>query len=173
MRISSLKFILLFTFYLSAVNFIFFYKIFAIFQNNEKFYIIPLILTGFFISVIAVSLLFVKFLSKIIAVSVTIICGICGYFMYNYGSIIDSEMIKNIIQTDATEVKNLLSAEFFIWMFVLVIVPIFFILKSKISYFSFTKELKIRAVLIIVSLLIIGVNYAIFGKTFIPFFSRK
>lgn len=97
MRISSLKFILLFTFYLSAVNFIFFYKIFTIFQNNEKFYIIPLILTGFFISVIAVSLLFVKFLSKIIAVSVTVICGICGYFMYNYGSIIDSEMIKNII----------------------------------------------------------------------------
>ena len=173
MRISSLKFILLFTFYLSAVNFIFFYKIFTIFQNNEKFYIVPLILMCFFFIAIVISLLFVKFLSKIIAVSVTAICGICGYFMYNYGSIIDSEMIKNIIQTDATEVKNLLSAKFFIWMFVLVIVPIFFILKSKISYFSFTKELKIRAVLIIISLLIIGVNYAIFGKTFIPFFREN
>ena len=171
-KISSLNFILLFALYLLVVNFIFFNRVYTFLPDIEKFKIVPLILAGFSICLLILSLLFVKFLTKPLSILIALISGVCGYFMYAYGIVVDTEMIANAAQTDALEVKNLLNIKFFIWLFFFAILPTIFIVKIKIEYFSLLKELKLRAILIAFALVSFGAVYATFSKTYIPLFRK-
>lgn len=82
MKISSLKFTFLTALFITAMNFTFF-----------------TILVLFF------SLILFKFNSKFLLVLFITISGISSYFIHIYGVVIDSEMIRNSLQTDIKEVN--------------------------------------------------------------------
>ncbi len=57
-----------------------------------------------------------------------------SYFINKYGILIDSEMIRNAMQTDHAETRDLLGASFFIWMAAFFILPAFALWQTTITY---------------------------------------
>ncbi len=110
MKISSNIFILSFALFITLLN----YKFFEFAINKAGFYenkivILTLPVLFFALLIIAFSLLFLPYLTKPLSIFIGI-SGIAGaYFMNTYGTIIDSDMIRNAVQTDVKEVKDLLN----------------------------------------------------------------
>lgn len=62
---------------------------------------------------------------KILASVLLIIGGFSAYFVNSLGITITSDQVQNMMQTDAKEVHDLISPQFFTWVLALVIVPVF------------------------------------------------
>lgn len=118
------------------------------------------------------SLIFVKYLTKILSIFFILSSCISLYFITFYGILIDSDMIQNVVQTDVKEVKDLLS-----WRLVLsvIIVLLFciFILKIRIENNveqEFFKRIRVRILSAFLGCFIFLIFFMPLSKTFIPFF---
>ncbi|EIT5471640.1 phosphoethanolamine--lipid A transferase [Campylobacter coli] len=118
------------------------------------------------------SLIFVKYLTKILSVFFILSSCISIYFITFYGVLIDSDMIQNVVQTDVKEVKDLLN-----WSLVLLtlVVLLFcaFILRIRIennTNQSFLKRIRVRVLSALMGCFIFLVAFMPLSKTFIPFF---
>ncbi|EAI6362495.1 phosphoethanolamine--lipid A transferase [Campylobacter coli] len=118
------------------------------------------------------SLIFIKYLTKILSVFFILSSCISLYFITFYGILIDSDMIQNVVQTDVKEVKDLLS-----WRLVLsvIIVLLFciFILKIRIENNveqEFFKRIRVRILSAFLGCFIFLIFFMPLSKTFIPFF---
>ncbi|HEB9343208.1 TPA: phosphoethanolamine--lipid A transferase [Campylobacter coli] len=118
------------------------------------------------------SLIFVKYLTKILSIFFILSSCISLYFITFYGILIDSDMIQNVVQTDVKEVKDLLS-----WRLVLsvIIVLLFciFILKIRIENNveqEFFKRIRVRILSAFLGCFIFLIFFMSLSKTFIPFF---
>jgi Predicted membrane-associated, metal-dependent hydrolase len=65
--------------------------------------------------------------SKLLASVLLIIGGLSAYFVNSLGVTITSDQVQNMMQTDVKEVQDLISPQFFIWVFGLVILPVLLI----------------------------------------------
>ncbi len=79
-----------------------------------------------------------------------------AYFMDSYGVVIDREMIRNTLMTDPREAGELLSPKMAIYLLLLGVLPMILVLKSKIQYASFTRELGYKLLTLVVTLVISG-----------------
>ncbi len=167
-KISWFKFTLLISFLITLLNFNLFI---FVYKNLQNFWLTLGFILGYFALINAIfSLIFVKFLSKFFAVFFIICAGFSAFFMFFYGILIDSDMIVNIVQTDAKEAKELLNLNFFILCLFLFMLC-FFVLKIRIvKKESIFKELKFRILSIVLSLLVFLAFFMPFTKTYIPFF---
>lgn len=118
------------------------------------------------------SLIFVKYLTKILSIFFILSSCISLYFITFYGVLIDSDMIQNVVQTDIKEVKDLLS-----WRLVLsvIIVLLFcvFILRIRIENNTeqgFFKKIRVRVLSALLGCSIFLIAFVPLSKTFIPFF---
>ncbi|EAI3389396.1 phosphoethanolamine transferase [Campylobacter coli] len=118
------------------------------------------------------SLIFIKYLTKILSIFFILSSCISLYFITFYGILIDSDMIQNVVQTDVKEVKDLLS-----WRLVLsvIIVLLFciFILKIRIENNveqEFFKRIRVRILSAFLGCFIFLIFFMPLSKTFIPFF---
>ncbi|EHG8699795.1 phosphoethanolamine--lipid A transferase [Campylobacter coli] len=118
------------------------------------------------------SLIFVKYLTKILSVFFILSSCTSLYFITFYGILIDSDMIQNVVQTDVKEVKDLLN-----WSLVLLtlVVLLFcaFILRIRIennTNQSFLKRIRVRVLSALMGCFIFLVAFMPLSKTFIPFF---
>ncbi|HDX3451918.1 TPA: phosphoethanolamine--lipid A transferase [Campylobacter coli] len=118
------------------------------------------------------SLIFVKYLTKILSVFFILSSCISIYFITFYGILIDSDMIQNVVQTDVKEVKDLLN-----WRLVLLtlVVLLFcaFILRIRIennTNQSFLKRIRVRVLSALMGCSIFLIAFMPLSKTFIPFF---
>ncbi|WP_291946969.1 phosphoethanolamine--lipid A transferase [Campylobacter sp.] len=169
-NISWLKFVLISAIYISAINFKLFSYIYNnLYANNDGYYVILYIVIYFGLLVGIFALLFLPYLSKILMIFFTAVSSISSYFMLNYGVIIDSDMIKNAMQTDTKEVFDLLNIKMFLYIFFTFIIPTFFIIKIKIHYCNFKKHLLIKFYTILVAFIIVFGLLGIFSKNIIPF----
>ena len=76
------------------------------FKDNPLLFLsIPLIFFGLVLSVF--SLTFLPYLSKPLSILIILSTCLSVFFMSNYGIIIDSNMIRNVVKTDAKEVGDL------------------------------------------------------------------
>lgn len=170
MKISSSKFIILFALFLTLINFKFFsYAINLTSFNDNKAVILTLPIMFFALMVLILNILFVKFTTKAVAIFISITAIAAAYFMNSYSTVIDMDMIKNATQTDITEIRDLLSWYMLLWLAGLIII-ITFILKTKIEYKIFFKELKNRAIMIIIAIVIFVGIFGSLSKNYIPFF---
>lgn len=118
------------------------------------------------------SLIFVKYLTKILSIFFILSSCISLYFITFYGVLIDSDMIQNVMQTDIKEVKDLLS-----WRLVLlaIVVLLFcvFILRIRIENNTeqgFFKKIRVRVLSAFLGCFIFLIFFMPLSKTFIPFF---
>ncbi|RAZ39157.1 phosphoethanolamine transferase [Campylobacter hyointestinalis subsp. lawsonii] len=168
--VSSNKFILCFALFITALNYKFFAFAFSSvdFSNNAVL-LLTLPVLFFSLIVFIFSLLFLPYITKALAIFLTIVGVVGAYFMNAYSVIIDSEMIRNAVQTDIKEVQDLLNLNMIFWI-ILAAVAIFFIIKVKITKTNMLKALKYRSLLCITSLILFGLLFASLSKDYIPFF---
>ncbi|MCG3716635.1 phosphoethanolamine transferase domain-containing protein, partial [Aliarcobacter butzleri] len=105
-----------------------------------------------------------------ILITLFVISAFTAYFMDSYGVVIDTEMIRNSMQTNLNESKDLFSFKLVLYVIFLAILPAYFIYKTKIKYKSFKGELFSKLKTILLSLVLILVIIFSFSKFYTSFF---
>ncbi len=86
-----------------------------------------------------------------------------AYFMSQYGVLIDTGMLRNFAETNATEVRDLLSLKLFVYIFLLGVLPSWLLWKMPINYRRWHRELLSKVLVAFASAAVIGgvalVNY--------------
>ncbi len=93
---------------------------------------------------------------KILANVLLIIGGLSAYFVNSLGVTITSDQVQNMMQTDIKEVNDLISPQFFIWVFGLVIVPVVVTLLLPIRTEALRTVLGKKALNIVLSLVVMA-----------------
>ncbi len=104
-------------------------------------------------------LLSLRYIVKPLFILILLISTFLSYATYSYGTIFNSEMLQNILQTHYSESTSYLTSTFFIWLTAMGIIPSILIYKIKIVFPSYLKETlqKLTAALLTFVLLIIAV----------------
>jgi len=133
---------------------------------------LAVVLTTFII--LLFSLFASKYTTKPILIISLLISSSTNYFMNNYNIVVDSDMIRNTLQTNFSESMDLLSFKLIIYVIFLGILPSFLIYKTKIDYGkSITKELLVRMKIIFTSVVIILIILFSFSKFYTSFFREN
>lgn len=86
-----------------------------------------------------------------------------AYFMSQYGVLIDTGMLRNFVQTNATEVRDLLSIKLLGYIGVLGVLPSWLLWKTPVNYRRWHRELLSKVLVGVASVAVIGgvalVNY--------------
>lgn len=169
--ISSFNFNLIFSIILIIFNSIFIKLCFSFLHINNDFFMmimLPIILFAAFLLIC--TLLFIPYLTKPLSIILFSIASIGFYFLTTYGSVIDHDMIKNVVQTDSKEVVDLINIKLILWIIFLEVLPIIYIIKVKIIYKPFSKEITKRVFIFFILVIFIGICFAMLSKDYIPFF---
>jgi len=82
---------------------------------------IPLVLFCAFMLIF--NLLVLPWLGKPLLI-ILLLCGAAAnYFMYSFGTVIDTNMVQNVFETDLQEAMALLSPRYLLWMLLLGVIP--------------------------------------------------
>jgi lipid A ethanolaminephosphotransferase len=79
-----------------------------------------------------------------------------AYFMSQYGVMIDAGMFRNFAETNATEVRDLLSLKLFAYLLLLGVLPSFLLWKLPINYRRWHRELLSKVIVSVASAAVIG-----------------
>ncbi|MDT9677644.1 phosphoethanolamine--lipid A transferase [Pseudomonas sp. JV414] len=86
-----------------------------------------------------------------------------AYFMSQYGVLIDAGMFRNFAETNATEVRDLLSVKLFVYIIFLGILPSWLLWNTPVNYRRWHRELLSKVLVSVASVAVIGgvalVNY--------------
>ncbi|WP_095051519.1 phosphoethanolamine transferase [Pseudomonas sp. Irchel s3b2] len=86
-----------------------------------------------------------------------------AYFMSQYGVLIDVGMFRNFAETNATEVRDLLSLKLFVYIILLGVLPSWLLWKTPVNYRRWHRELLSKVLVSVASVAVIGgvalVNY--------------
>ncbi len=166
--------ILIVALYLVATaNFGFFEQVLSIypFSHNIGFMIS---ITGLLFGLmwLLFQLLCYRPIAKPVLIAMVLIAAVCGYFTDSYGTIFDSNMLINSLQTDEGEAMGLMSLSFFIRVFLLGIIPAVIIAKIRIKRTPLRRALLQRTVTLILSVALIAVCLLPFGDQYATFFRQ-
>jgi lipid A ethanolaminephosphotransferase len=103
-------------------------------------FIINISLVLWLCTVIIISAITLPYLVKPLFPVLLITAASVAYFMDTYGVVIHRLMIQNVVETDLTETKNLISINLILYIVALGILPSIVILKIKIGYDTFKRE---------------------------------
>lgn len=167
LRISWFKFVLFNAVLITLLNF----KLFVYTNSLLDHFLLSVAFLGiYFFTILALfSLIFIPFLAKFFSIIFISVSCISLYFNYFYGTLIDTEMIRNVFGTDIKEVKDLLNYKLIFGIFCLLL-GIFIIIKTKIVYKSFKSHLKTQILSVLISLFLALIVFVPLTKTFIPFY---
>lgn len=111
------------------------------------------VLLAFF--TLLVTLISFKPVFKPLAIAMLMISASAAYFMDNYATLIDKEMVRNVLQTDTHEVTELLNSRLFFTIFLLGVLPSYFLLKTHVRYPTFLKGILVRVGMVATCLAVI------------------
>ncbi|MFJ4195479.1 phosphoethanolamine transferase [Pseudomonas sp. NPDC089534] len=79
-----------------------------------------------------------------------------AYFMSQYGVLIDAGMFRNFAETNATEVRDLLSLKLFVYILLLGVLPSWLLWKVPVNYRKWHRELLSKVIVGVASAAVIG-----------------
>ncbi len=129
---------------------------------------IALVLVSFIIFFF--TLFSVRFVLKPLLIITLIVSSFAAYFMDTYSVVIDSEMIRNALQTNPNESLDLLSWKLVVYFLLLGIIPSFIVYKTKFISRPFKQELIAKTKVLGFSLLVIVILLFSFSKFYTSFF---
>ena len=174
LKVSWAYFVLAVSLFVVLMNFNLFSYLYSNidFKDNPLLFLsLPLIFFGLVLSVF--SLAFLPYFSKPLSILIILSTCLSAFFMSNYGIIIDSDMIRNVVKTDAKEVGDLFNAKLLLFVVCLGILPTLLILGCKIEYFGFKAHLKHKLLLLSFGLVLAFGFFLIQTKTLIPYFRNN
>ncbi|MCP1443955.1 lipid A ethanolaminephosphotransferase [Pseudomonas sp. GGS8] len=112
---------------------------------------------------IVLSLLAFRPVMKPVLTLIFLISAGVAYFMSQYGVLIDAGMLRNFAETNATEVRDLLSLKLFVYIVLLGVLPSWLLWKIPVNYRRWHRELLSKVLVCVASVAVIGgvalVNY--------------
>lgn len=83
---------------------------------------IPVVLTSAFYMLF--SLMTWPYIRKPLLIVLIIISAAANYFMHSFGTVIDTNMIQNVFESDSQEAGALISTHYVVWMLMMGVVPV-------------------------------------------------
>ena len=111
-------------------------------------------------------------MAKVVLITMVLIAAICGYFTDAYGTIFDSGMLVNSLQTDQAEAMGLMAPSFVIRLLLLGVLPAFIISKIRIKRLSVRRSILQKLATLITSIAIIAACLLPFGDQYASFFRQ-
>jgi len=133
-------------------------------------YILSIILVLISLNVFIFSLISGKYTIKPLSILIIFLSSFCAYFMDSYNTVIDSEMIRNILQTNLDESMDLFNIKLVLYILFLGLVPSYIVYKIKIDYKPFKQALILKLKALFLSLLVIVIMIFSFSKFYTSFF---
>jgi len=90
---------------------------------------------------LGLTLLCYRFTLKPVIILILLGSTTASYFMNRYGTLIDSSMLQNVLETDPKEVFDLLSSNMLPNLFLMGLLPGFLVYRARINYRPFWREL--------------------------------
>ena len=175
-KLTSPRLILLVSVFLAALyNFAFFRSLLAVYPATWAR--LPFLGSIFLLLVCFTALFFIvvssKYTVKLFLILVLLISSVTSYFMNTFNVVIDTEMLRNVAQTDAAESMDLMNFKLLAYFLFLGVLPSAVICKAKIHYGPLKTEaltkLKYAAALI----LIMVMAWVAFSGNFYSFFREQ
>ncbi len=110
-----------------------------------------------------------KKLVKPLSIILIIISSVTNFMMLNNGIVIDSDMIRNVFETNTREALDLISIRQLFYIFLTGILPSILIYKINIKYDTFFKNIKKRIIYVLCALIFTLAYVAAFYKVLAPF----
>jgi lipid A ethanolaminephosphotransferase len=157
-----------------ALWFTFFYNQ-AFFRNAAAAYHSPWFLASlglflFALTLLVLSLLCVRFLTKPVLIIMMLTAAAASMYMNSYNVVVDTTMITNIVKTDKREVRDLLNPQLLLHMLVLGLLPALFIGRADIRCTHLGREIARRAGLIAIAVGLMLVAIVPFTADYTSFF---
>ena len=124
----------------------------------------------YFILVLLFAIPACKYVTKPLLMLSVMVAAVVSYYMSEYGAVIDTTMIQNMIETNTGEALGLISMEMVARLVFLGILPAWFILKWNITYRTAGRELLSKALVVSLSIAVSGVLLMSFSASFTSFF---
>ncbi|QYY83424.1 MULTISPECIES: phosphoethanolamine transferase [Pseudomonas] len=106
-------------------------------------------------NIVLTVLAFRPLLKPLLTVIFLISAGV-AYFMSQYGVMIDAGMLRNFAETNATEVRDLLSLKLFAYILLLGVLPSWLLWKVPVNYRRWHRELISKVIVGVASVAVIG-----------------
>ncbi len=118
------------------------------------------------------SLLIWPYLARPALILLLLLSSAANYTMFQYGIFIDADMIRNIVQTNQREARDLVTAGGLIWLAFFGLLPALLVARLKIVYQPPWRETGGRLLIVAVCLAILGGSTVFFYKDY-AFFGRN
>lgn len=140
------------------------------FSGINIIYILSITIVLIALIIFLFTLISSKYTIKPVLILILISSSFTAYFMDTYHVVIDTEMIRNSLQTDLAESSDLFSFQLIVYVFFLGILPSFIIYKLKINYRPLKSELIAKIKTLVLSLALIIIIILSFSKFYTSFF---
>jgi lipid A ethanolaminephosphotransferase len=136
----------------------------------------------FLASVLVVALMLFNLLFGIVAVPYVfkpvmtiflLLAAVSAYAMDEYGTVIDAGLVRNLIETNATEVRDLLTLKLAAYVVLAAALPAYLLWRIRLDYRSIAGEVAVKACVGILSLAIIAVAGLPFTSSFMSVFREQ
>ncbi len=109
---------------------------------------------------------------KIVLIAMVLIAAVCGYFTDAYGTVFDTNMLINSLQTDQAEAMGLMAPSFIFRVLLLGILPAFIVSKIRIKRLTWRSATVQKAVTLIMSIALLAACLLPFGDQYASFFRQ-
>ena len=111
-------------------------------------------------------------IAKPILIALLITATICGYFTDAYGTVFDSNMLINSLETDQAEAMGLFAPSMVIRVLLLGVLPAFIISKIRLKRFTWQRSILQKTATLILSIAVIAACLLPFGDQYASFFRQ-
>ncbi|MBP7748767.1 MAG: DUF1705 domain-containing protein, partial [Aliarcobacter sp.] len=135
--------------------------------NIVHFFSVGILLTS--LVVFLFTLFSSEYTTKPILIITLVVSSFAAYFMDTYHVVIDDSMIRNSLQTNLSESSDLFSLKLVLYIFLLGVLPSYFVYKTQIKYKSFKQEFFAKLKTICLSLAVVLIILFSFSKFYTSF----
>jgi len=153
-------------------NFTFFKAVLEVydFSGLNILYITSTAVLLCFVIIFLFTLFSSKYTTKVLLVITFIVSSFVAYFMNTYNIVIDTEMIRNTLQTNLDESTDLFSLKLLFYFLLLGVLPSFLIFKTKLIFRPLKSEILSKLKTILFSFFLILLILFSFSKFYTSFF---
>ncbi|MEY3659796.1 MAG: putative phosphatidylethanolamine transferase Mcr [Pseudomonadota bacterium] len=121
-------------------------------------------------TLLVLSLLGIRFLTKPVLILVTLLAAAASHYMRQYNIVIDPTMVTNVLETDSREITDLLSPQLLLRFCVFGLLPAWLLWRTRVTCTTFAREVRNRLGLIAFALLLAVGAIAPFSAQYAGFF---
>ena len=157
----------------ASANIAFFEQVLNVYPFSQNIGFI-LSITGvlFGLMWLVLQLLCYRPMAKPVLIVLLLTAAVCGYFTSAYGTIFDTNMLINSMETDQAEAMGLFAPSMVIRVLLLGVLPAFMISKIRLKRLSWQRSILQKTATLIISITLIAACIAPFGDQYASFFRQ-